>query len=68
MLIQKYIAIRLKEEEDFEEQHADTAYLARTEDDSEVDLTSDAESDTDRENEVLILLDHFINLKAYLLK
>jgi hypothetical protein len=55
VLIQKYIAIGMKnkEKEDYEEQHADIAYMVKTEDDSEVDLTSDAESDTDQENEKL---------------
>ena len=37
-------------------------------DDSEVDLTLDAESDTDQENEVLSFLYHFINSKAYSFK
>ena len=69
MLIQKYIAIgRSKEKEDSEEQHADIAYMVRTKDHSEVDLTSDAESDTDQENEVLSFLYHFINLKHIHLK
>ena len=57
MLIQKYFAIGMsKEKEDSEEQHSDIAYMVRTEDHSEVDLTSDAESDTDQENEVLSFL------------
>ena len=34
-----------------------------TEDDSEVNLTSDAETDTDQEDEVLPFLYYFINLK-----
>ena len=69
VLIQKYITIgRKKEEKGSEEQHADIAYMIRTKDHSEVDLTSDAESDTDQENEVLSHLDHFTNLKTYLLK
>jgi hypothetical protein len=45
VLIQKYIAIgrKNKVKEDSEEQRADIAYMVKTEDDSEVDLTSDAE-------------------------
>ena len=53
VLIQKYIAIgRSKEEKDSEKLHVDMAQLFRTKEDSEVDLTSDAESDTDQENEM----------------
>src|ERR1044072_124766 len=66
VLIQKYIAIRRnEEEEDSEKLHADTAYMVRTKDHSEIDLTSDAESGIDQENVVLSFLYHFINSKAY---
>jgi hypothetical protein len=52
VLIQKYIAIgREKEGTDSEEQHTDIAHMVRTKDHSEVDLISNAESDTDKENE-----------------
>src|ERR1044072_5178912 len=69
VLIQKFSAIgRSKEKEDSEEQHADIAYMVRTKDHSEVDLTSDAESDTDQENEVLSFLYHFTNLNNIKLK
>ena len=69
VLIQKYIAIRRKKEEkDSEEQHADIAYMVRTKDYSEVDLTSDTESDVDQENEVLSFLYHFTNLNNIKLK
>ena len=54
VLIQKYIAIgREKEGTDSEEQHTDIAHMVRTKDHSEVDLISNAESDTDKENEGL---------------
>ena len=58
MLIQKYIAIgrKNKVKEDAEGRHTEIAYMVKTVDDSEVDLTSDAESDTDHENEVLSFL------------
>ena len=53
VLIQKYIAIRRnEEEEDSEKLHADTAYMVRTKDHSETDLTSDIKSDIDQENEL----------------
>jgi alpha-D-ribose 1-methylphosphonate 5-triphosphate diphosphatase PhnM len=69
VLIQKYIAIRRnKEKEDSEKLHADMGHMVRTEEDSEVDLTSITESDTDQEIEVLSLLYHFISFKAYLLE
>ena len=53
----------IKEKEDSEEQHADIAHMVKTEDDSEVDLISGAESNTYQEDEVLSLLYHFISLK-----
>ena len=40
----------MKEEEDSEKEHADFAHMARTEDDSEVDLISEAESDSNKED------------------
>ena len=64
MKIQKYIAIRRnKEKGDSEEQHNDTAHMVRTKEDSEVDLTSDTESDIDQENEGLSFRYHFISFK-----
>src|ERR1044072_2230616 len=51
VIIQKFNAFRMEEEEDSEEEHADFAHMARPEDDLEVDLISDAESDTDQEDE-----------------
>src|ERR1044072_43851 len=69
MLIQKYIGFRRnKEEEDSEKMHADMGHMVRTEEDSEVDLTSITESDTNQEIQVLSLLYHFISFKAYLLE
>ena len=69
VLIQKYIAIgRNKEEEDSEKLHADMAHKVRTKEDSEVDLTSDTESDTDQENEVISFFYRFLNLKHIHLK
>ena len=41
------------EEEDSEEERAVIAFMARTEDDSEVEPTSEEESDSDKEDEVL---------------
>ena len=64
MLIQKYIAIgRMNEEKDSEKLHADMAHKVRTKKHSEADFTSDAESDTDQENEVLSFLIISSNLK-----
>src|ERR1044072_561949 len=42
---------RIKEEEDSEKEHADFAHMTRTEDDSEVDLTSEAESEAELSSE-----------------
>src|ERR1044072_6472190 len=42
-----------EEEEDSEEEHAAIAFMARTEDDSEVEPTSEGESDLDTKDEVL---------------
>ena len=56
-LTQKYIAIgRKKEGKDSEKLLADTTHMIRAEDHSEVDPTSDTESDIDQENEVLSFL------------
>ena len=65
MLFQKYIAIRRKKKKDSEKLYADIAHMVRTKDHSETNLTSDTESDTDQENEVLSFLYHFIKHKAY---
>ena len=47
----EWILKKLLEEEDSEKEHADLAHMTRTEDDSEVDLTSEAESEAELSSE-----------------
>src|ERR1044072_9858283 len=54
-----------KKKKDSEKLYANIAHMVRTKDHSETNLTSNTESDTDQENEVLSFLYHFIKLKAY---
>ena len=60
MIIHKYNVFRINEEESVEERSFRSQMLAaemrRTKDNSEADLTSNIESDTDQEEEVLSFL------------